>query len=282
VQKQWSGGSDYLAHDEQRGIRAPGGSKPRWYIEKAIDRGYAVATMYAGEFSPDRGDGDHAFTGVHRGYFKEGQMRPGPHEWATIAAWAWGLQRGVDYLVQDKDIDPRGIIAIGHSRLGKTAMLAGALDERIAIIIPSQSGTGGTAPSRSSVGESVERINRSFRHWFNDTFKQFSGQVSRLPFDQHCLIALASPRPVLLTQATGDTWANPPGAFEMLRRAAPVYQLLGVREPLSTERFPDENVLIDSTLGYHIRPGAHDMTEVEWNAWLDFADKHLGRQVKKP
>ncbi len=269
VNNTWSGGSDHRAHEAQRGSRAS-----RWPLELAIERGYAVATMYAGEISPDM-DGGFA-QGVHRGYFAPGQERPGPHEWGVIAAWAWGLQRGVDYLIADDDIDSERIIAIGHSRLGKTALLAGALDERIAMVIPSQAGCGGTAPSRTHVGESVERINSRFPHWFNDTFKQFSTQVERLPFDQHCLIALVAPRPLLLTNATDDQWANPRGQFEMLRAATPVYELLGV-QGLAADAFPEENRLIDSRLGYFIRPGKHDMTTIEWEAWLDFADAHLAQ-----
>ena len=195
---------------------------------------------------------------------------------SAIAAWAWGLQRGVDYLIKDSDIDRTRIIAIGHSRLGKTALLAAAFDERFAMAIPSMSGCGGTAPSRSNTGESVAQINKNFPHWFNDTFKQFSQDVERLPFDQHALIALVAPRPLLLTNATADTLCNPRGTFDMLVEASPVYELLGVKNPLSTQEFPKENGLIDSCLGYHIRPGEHDMTEVEWNVWLDFADKHAG------
>ena len=276
VNDQWSGGNDGRAHDDQRGIRAPGGNRPRWWIERAVERGYAVATLYAGEISPDRADGDHAFTdGVHRAYFAPGQTRPGPHEWATIAAWAWGLQRAADYLVQDGAIDPHRLIAVGHSRLGKTALLAAAFDERFALVIPSQAGCGGTAPSRTEFGETVERINRSFPHWFTDTFKRFGGQVDRLPFDQHALIALVAPRPVLLTNASDDTWANPRGQFDMLLAAAPVYRLLGVPNPVAPAAFPAENVLVDSRLGYFIRPGGHDMGQTEWDAWLAFADKHL-------
>jgi len=181
----------------------------------------------------------------------------------------------VDYLMQDEDVDNERIIVFGHSRLGKTALLAGAFDERIAMVIPSQAGCGGTSPNRFNVGESVERINRTFPHWFNDTYKRFSNDVERLPFDQHCLMALVAPRPLLLTNATEDTWADPRGQFNMLVAAAPVYQLHGIAKPIATTEFPDENVLIDSTLGYFIRPGRHDMTDVEWRAWLDFADKHL-------
>ncbi len=250
-----------------------GGHASRWPVHMPIEQGYAVATIYCGDISPDR---DNAFDeGVHVHTLQEGQQRPGPHEWFTIAAWSWGLHRVVDYLYEDDRIDNDGLIVIGHSRLGKTALLAGALDERIAIVIPSQAGCGGTSPSRFNVGESVGQINSSFPHWFNDTFKLFSSDVERLPFDQHCLMALVAPRLLLLTNATEDTWADPRGQFNMLVAAAPVYELHGIDQPLATTQFPDENVLIDSNLGYFIRPGRHSMTAAEWEAWLTFCDQYL-------
>ncbi len=267
VNDNWTGGTDNRAQDDQRGIR-----EWRWPYEMVIERGYAVATIYAGEITPDY---DGGFTkGVHKGYFNEGQERPGTREWGAVAAWAWGLKRGVDYIVEDPDLDNDGIIVIGHSRLGKAAMVAGAFDERIGIVIPSQAGCGGTSPNRFNVGETVERINTVFPHWFNDTFKEFNTQVERLPFDQHSLIALAAPRPVLLTNATGDEWADPGGQFNMLVAATPVYELLGV-EGVETDLMPPQNHLMSSRLGYFIRPGRHDMTVTEWEAWMDFCDRHL-------
>lgn len=267
VNNRWSGGTDSRAHDDQRGSRSW-----RWPYEMVIDRGYAVATIYAGEISPDYDGGFK--DGVHGAYFSNGQTSPRPHEWGVIAAWGWGLQRGVDYIINDVDLDNNGIIAIGHSRLGKAAMVAGAFDERIDIIIPSQAGCGGTSPNRFNVGESVERINTSFPHWFNDTFKLFNNQVERLPFDQHSLISLVAPRPVLLTNAAEDEWADPEGQFNMLIAATSVYEFLGTGG-MEESVFPEENKLIDSRLGYFIRPGKHDMTETEWKVWMDFCDRYL-------
>src|SRR5207253_6109327 len=128
----------------------------------------------------------------------------GPDACGTLMAWAWGIHRAVDYLVTDPDLDRDRIAVVGHSRLGKTALLAAAFDDRIALAIPHQAGCGGTAPSRGQVGESVRRINTSFPHWFNSTFKEFNDQVDRLPFDQHCLAALVAPRPLLFTNAVED------------------------------------------------------------------------------
>jgi hypothetical protein len=242
-----------------------------WNVEESIARGYAVATFYNGDVDPDKPD----FTdGVHPHYLKPGQKALGPHDWGTIGAWAWGMSRAVDYLVTDRDIDPKRIAAVGHSRNGKTALLAAAMDERIALAIPHQAGCGGTAPSRGKIGESVTRINTSFPHWFNDTFPLFNDRPELLPFDQHCLAALVAPRPLLFSNAVEDTWANPEGQFEVLKAADPVYRFLGV-EGLAADTMPPVGKLVKSRLGYFIRPGKHSMTREDWEVFWAFADGHL-------
>jgi hypothetical protein len=239
-----------------------------WAIEQTIDRGYAVATFYSGDVDPDRAD---VREGVQN-YF--GPKTPGEHDWGTIMAWAWGIQRVIDYLVTDSDVDSRRIIVVGHSRLGKTALLAAALDERIAVVIPHQAGMGGSAPSRGTVGESVKRINTSFPHWFNGTYKRFNDQPEKLPFDQNALVALCAPRPVLFSNAVEDTWANPDGQFQVLLAADPVYRLLGV-EGVAVKQAPAIGQLVDSRLGYFIRAGKHSMTREDWRVFVDFADRQL-------
>jgi hypothetical protein len=241
-----------------------------WALEQSIDRGYAVATFYSGDVDPDRPD---VREGIQPHLVKSGQ-RVGPHDWGTVAAWAWGLQRAVDYLVTLKEVDGKRIAVVGHSRLGKAAMLAGAFDERIALIIPLQAGCGGTAPSRGKVGESVKQINDRFPHWFAGAFKEFNDNPEKLPFDQNCLVALAAPRPVLFANAAQDTWANPKGQFEVLKAADPVYRFLGAGG-LEAQSMPEPNRLIDSNLGYYIRPGVHSMTKGDWKVFLDYADKNL-------
>ncbi len=241
-----------------------------WAIEQSIDRGYAVATIFCDDIQPDR---TNATAGVREAF--HGSKNP-EDDWGTIAAWAWGLHRAVDYLETDQAIDRNKIAVVGHSRLGKAAMLAGAFDERIALVIPLQAGCGGTSPARGKIGESVKRINEHFPHWFCDEFKKFNEEPERLPFDQHCLIALCAPRPVLLSNATEDTWANPAGQFEMLKAADKVYRLVGA-EGIASEKMPEVGNLMDSNLGYSIRPGKHSMTKDDWKIFLDFADKHFGR-----
>lgn len=237
-----------------------------WAIEQSIDRGYGVATLFCDDVEPDT---KQPTNGVRELLFHT--------DTGTIAAWAWGLSRCVDYLVTDKAIAKHRIFVVGHSRLGKTALVAAAFDDRIAMAIPLQSGTGGAAPSRGNEkSESVTRINTTFPHWFCAEFKKFNDQPERLPFDQNCLIAVCAPRPVLLGCATEDLWANPKGQFEMLQGADKVYRLMGT-DGLAATQMPEVNEVIDSTLGYFIRLGKHSMTKDDWKVFLDYADKHFGK-----
>lgn len=250
-----------------------------WAVEQSIDRGYAVAVFYCGDVDPDRKD---LREGIQPHLLPK-DAKPSHDYWGTIAAWAWGVHRVVDYVSDRKDLDKNRIAVVGHSRLGKTALVAAAFDERIALAIPHQAGCGGTAPSRcdNPKAETVKRINTSFPHWFDDTFKQFNDCPDKLPFDQHCLIALMAPRPVLLSNAVEDQWANPSGQFRLLQATDPVYRLLETNG-LQSEQMPSPGKLIDSPLGYYIRPGKHSMTKGDWRIFLDFADKHFGRRDSHP
>jgi dienelactone hydrolase len=251
-----------------------GKQKNVWALEQSIERGYAVATFYSGDVDPDRAEVREGIQPHLRGK----DAKPTAHDCGTIAAWAWGAQRVVDYLHARQDIDAKRIALVGHSRLGKATILAAALDERIALAIPHQAGCGGTAPSRTDnpKAETVKRINTTFPHWFDGAFKQFNDHTDKLPFDQHCLIALMAPRPVLLSNAVEDEWANPSGQFQMLQAADPVYRLLDA-ESLNVKRMPEPGKLVDSKLGYYLRAGKHSMTKEDWKVFLDFADKHFGK-----
>jgi len=276
VGKNWMRRGDAVV-DNRATEQGRGKNVATWSLEQSIDRGYAVATFYYGDVFPDQ---PNFADGVYPEYFtpQPGQKSPGDIGPGAIAMWAWGIHRAVDYLVTDKDLDPKRIAAVGHSRLGKTALLAAAMDERIALAIPHQAGCGGTAPSRTKnpKAETVKVINRAFPHWFCDNFKKFDDQVDRLPFDQNCLVALCAPRPVLYTNAEEDQWADPGGQLDMLRSADAVYRLLGA-EGLAAKEMPQHGKLVDSPLGYFIRLGKHSMTPEDWKVFLDFADKHFKR-----
>ncbi len=242
---------------------ARGSQAPDWPLMEIIDRGYALATFCNSDVDSDRAD-------VSEGIYK-GQP---PADRGSIAAWAWGFHRVMDYLVTDKQVDARRVAAVGHSRNGKTALLAAALDERFALAIPHQAGCGGTAPSRGKIGESVKQINDRFPHWFNAEFKKFNDHPEKLPFDQHCLVALMAPRPVLLSNAQEDQWANPAGQFEVLQAAVPVYHLLNAGT-LGAKSMPELGKLVNTKLGYYIRAGKHSMTREDWLTFMAFADKQM-------
>lgn len=245
----------------------------KWPLADIVKAGYAVVTCYSGDIEEDRKD-------------TAGPLRPfvvppppgglAPDHTATVMLWAWGVHRMVDFVTADKAFDPKRVAVFGHSRLGKTALLAGAFDERIACVFPHQAGCGGTGPSRHDdpKAEGVKRINTSFPHWFSGSFKAFNDDVTKIPFDQHCLLAMCAPRPVLYSNATEDQWANPSGQFDMAKRATPVYELLGVKG-VEADTMPEVGKLVDSRLGYWIRAGKHEVNGDDWKAFLAFAGKWM-------
>jgi hypothetical protein len=249
-----------------------GKQKDVWPVDDILAAGYGLATIYGGDIEPDEKD-------VRGGLYPKIPLAGVDSEERSgrIAVWAWGLSRAIDHLQSRPEVDSSRIAVVGHSRLGKTALLAGAFDERIALIVANQSGCGGAAPSRGTVGESVERINTVFPAWFCGNFKKFNGKPELLPFDQHALVALCAPRPVLFTNAEEDTWANPKGQFDVLKAADPVYRFLNAGG-LDAKEYPEHDVMPTGKLGYFIRAGKHSMTRADWKAYLHFADLHLKKK----
>jgi hypothetical protein len=265
------------AGEASRGCQAS-----RWNVPRILRRGYAFATAYYGDLEPDHPqgwkDGVRSVFPVRAGgptrAARERITALPPDAWGAIGAWAWGVSRIADHLERELSVDARRIVLMGHSRLGKTALWAGAQDGRFAVVISNNSGEGGAALAKRDFGENVLRINTSFPHWFNGNFKRYGRDLAALPVDQHELIALIAPRPVYVASAVEDRWADPRGEFLGLLGAAPVYRLLGAGD-LGVSEWPPVHRPVHTVLGYHLRAGAHDVLDYDWEQYLDFADRHL-------
>lgn len=243
---------------------------PFWPAEQIIARGYAAAAFLNEDVAPDKDDG---FTsGVYRIFTPPGGRRP--DSWGTIAAWSWGASRVMDYLVTDKDINPARVAVVGHSRGGKAALWAGAEDERFGFVVSNESGSTGAALARGKGGETIRDINTHFPHWFCDNYKRFNGREQALPVDQHMLLALIAPRLLYVASASEDAWSDPKAEFRAAIEAGTVYRLLGC-EGLPTTQMPAaEQPLSGGCIGYHMRTGKHNLTEYDWNRFMDFAKAH--------
>jgi hypothetical protein len=246
-----------------------------WPAEEVVARGYGIAAFHNADVDPDKHDGYQ--DGIHG--LLDGGPRP-PDAWGTIAAWAWGASRAMDYFETDPDVARGRVAVIGHSRGGKTALWAGAEDERFSIVCSNDSGCGGAALSRrqNKEKETVAKINKSFPHWFNETFKTYGGHEESLPVDQHMLMALIAPRAVCVGSAEQDLWADPRGEFLSVVSAGPVYRLFGQQGLGESPEMPAINEPLDGEgAHYHIREGKHNLTLTDWKCYLDFADKVWGR-----
>lgn len=223
-------------------------------FESALNRGYAVATFFYQDCAGDKNDG-----------VRSGFLAAYPeNDWGTLAAWAWGMSRCVDWLERQDFLKKAKWIAVGHSRLGKAALIAGAFDERFALTAAAGSGCAGTGAYRfcgkgRGGKEGLEDAVGHFPQWFGPRLAGFSGKVERLPFDQNWFIALIAPRCFIAADAESDPYTNGVALDQSIEGAMPVFKLLGV---------PDH-------LAVHLRPGGHELAAADWTAILDFSDHQL-------
>ena len=248
-----------------------------WPAEEIVARGYATAVFRTVDVDPDE-KGEAARARGVRGVWPAGGGTVGSDAWATLSAWAWGASRVLDYLQTEPAVDAKRVAVIGHSRGGKTALWAGAQDERFAIAISNDSGEGGAAIARRKFGETTEVINKAFPFWFNEAFKQYNGKEETLPVDQHQLIALMAGRAVCVGSADTDLWADPRGEFLSVAHASPVFALYGEEAIRPDEMPPLDAPLVRGRRSYHVRTGGHNLTPYDWDRYMDFADRLWGRK----
>jgi hypothetical protein len=238
-----------------------------------LGRGWGYATIFYQDIQPDRRTSpDEGVIAMARA---AGQA-PAPDDWGSIAAWAWGVSRTIDYLVTDPSVNPARIAVQGHSRLGKTVLWASASDPRIAATFSSCAGEMGSALSRRDWGETVDDMAQNFAWQFAAALQKWPGRWNEMPVDAHMLIALSAPRPVFITGGTRDQWADPVGEYLATVAAGPVYRLLGKKDLGRSEPQPPlDTPLTTGDLGFHYHTGGHTATPEDWKAFLVFLDKYF-------
>jgi hypothetical protein len=224
-----------------------------------LDAGYMIVSFENNQIEPM--EMGKPMVGIAREAYE--MVDPGAYSWGSISAWAWGALRLVDYAVTLDEVDASRLLISGHSRNGKTALLAGALDDRVALVNPAGSGCAG-AGSYLALDDGCEDLaaltsRERWWAWTRADFEHWVGRETDLPFDQHFLMGLVAPRPLLRTEGSGDEWANPAGTCAAFLATQPVYDFLGV---------PDAN-------GIHVRDGGHHQGDEDVDALREFADWHL-------
>ena len=234
--------------------------------EEIIDNGFAVLSFYYQDVTTDNGDFENGLAGV---LYENGQR--GLHDPGKIAMWAWAAQRVLDYAEQEPRLDKTCVTVCGHSRLGKTALFCGAMDERFTFAYSNDSGCSGAAFTRDKMGETVEIITNAFPYWFCVNYQQYVRREHEMPFDQHYLVASVAPRYAYVASAKEDTWADPYSEMLSCVAATPAYEAMGLDGLICEDRLPEVGDRWHAGhIGYHLRAGQHYMGREDWNIAMDF------------
>lgn len=246
----------------------------RYYpTEEICDNGFAVLSFCYKDVTSDDGDFTNGLAGV---IFPDGKRKP--NDCGKIGLWSYAASRVMDYAETLPQLDVSRAAVIGHSRLGKTALLTGALDDRFALAVSNDSGCSGAALSRHNQGETIADICRQFPFWFCENYKKYAGNEAMLPFDQHFLLACIAPRSLYVASAEEDLWADPNSEFLSCAAASEVYRKLGLDGLISPDRLPAAgDVFHDGNIGYHLRSGTHYLSRKDWGPVMKFFKKIQGR-----
>ena len=233
-------------------------------LEDILNRGYSFAALYPHEFAPDsRANGRAVIAELFPDLSPSD--RPG-----TLAIWGAQSIWLAKHIKTTLGIEK--IATFGHSRFGKTALIAAAYSDDIDAAIAHQSGTGGASIMRDDIGESIEQITQSYPHWFSPRLDAYGAKPSTLPVDAQHLLALIAPRPILLGNARRDVWSDPNGAFLAAEQVSPIWQELG-KSGLTKTKLNQFDPSAD--IAFWQRPGTHGVVKEDWPAFLDFLDAHF-------
>ncbi len=240
--------------------------------EEIADNGFAVFSFFADDIVTNDQAGDFA-NGLGPILFPDGHR--GPTGASKLTMWAWGAMRVMDYVMTLDCIDKKNVAVIGHSRMGKTAMIAGGFDERFSFVISNDSGCAGAALSRGKTGETIAFMNRVWWFWHCENYLKYNGDPFALPFDQHFLAALTAPRNLYIGSADMDDWADPKGEYLGGMAASPAWELFGLRGLVGEDRPPETgDVFHEGTIGYHLRQGEHYLSRWDWQRYMEYIRLH--------
>lgn len=234
-------------------------------VEEILDNGFAVASFYYQNVAPDTDD--NFMNGIALSYGRN------PFDaWGKVRMWGWGASRVLDYLCTRDDIDTNRVAVVGHSRLGKAALVCGAFDERFSLVISNDSGGAGAAIFRGKNGEMVKNFRAGTSgHWFAGNFKNYVRRENEMPFDMHYLLSMVAPRNLYVCSAKDDLHADPKSEFLSCVAASEVYKLLGLKGLVADDEIPTEEVTYhDGNIGYHMRDGHHFLSRYDWKKFIDY------------
>jgi hypothetical protein len=247
------------------------GERAHLPIEEITDGGFAVFTFGYNDVTSDNGDFDNGVAKIFREKMNA-KSAPG-----KIAMWAWAAGCVMDYIQTVDIIDKQNIAVIGHSRLGKTALLTGAFDERFKYVISNDSGCSGAAITRGKVGENIADITRVFPYWFTDKYKDYAGEgIDSFPIEQNFLTSLVVPRHLIIGSAELDEWADPKSEFLNAFMTNEVYKLYGMQGLICEDKYPvPKTVLDEGESSYHIRHSGHFLSREDWAVYMNYIHKKM-------
>ncbi|MBE6662577.1 MAG: hypothetical protein E7606_04765 [Ruminococcaceae bacterium] len=244
--------------------------------EEIIDNGFAVLSMFYQDVTTDDRDFSNGLAGIVTPEEAQSDLTlRAPNAPGKIAMWAWANMRLLDYAATNPSLDMSNAAVIGHSRLGKTALLTGALDERFRFVIANNAGCSGDAITRKKQGEHIKDISRMFPFWFCENYKKYADE-SLLTFDQHMLVATIAPRHFLSGAAVGDGWADPESQLLSCRAASVAWEQLGKKGLVAPDRYAEVGEQFpEGNISYHLRDGLHYLSRYDWNVYMNYIKKNL-------